>query len=142
MTVKCNACGSTNNRKEGHTRFGKQKYKCRDCGKQGTSFTESGAEPKNNTMVNNKIGISISEFREKHDLNFIVSKVLRTLDQQHLYEKSDIAKLCKLNPTYPNLRATLEETKEFEGYRGRVAGRYYWGHPEVIEQLKTEGQLT
>jgi len=142
MEVKCNACGSTNNRKEGHTKFGKQKYKCKDCGRQGTDFTVNGTEPNNKIITNNKIGISIAEFREKHDLNFIVSKVLKTLDRQHLYEKADIAKLCKLNPTYPGLRSTLEEVKEFDKYRGRVAGRYYWGHPEVIEQLKNEGQLT
>lgn len=140
--VKCNKCQSTNIMKNG-TVNGLQKYVCRDCGKNGTAntFNADGPETKNNNM-DNKIGISISEFRDKHDLNHIVTKVLKTLDRHHLYEKSDVAKLCKLVPTYPGLRPTLEETKDFEQYRGKVAGRFYYGHPDVITQLKGEGQLT
>ena len=145
QTVKCTACGSTDIARWGKTKYGKQKYRCNSCGKQGsgnTTFTVEGEPETKNNNMENQIGISISEFRDKHDLNHIVTKVLKTLDKQHLFEKADIAKLCNLNPTYPGLRSTLEETKTFEGYRGKVAGRFYFGHPEVIEQLKNEGQLT
>ena len=139
MKVTCNNCGSDHVWKNGH-RNNKQLYKCAKCKKEGSIPSAfNGGEQ---TKPVSSIGISISEFREKHDLNFIVTKILKTLDRKLLYEKSDVAKLCKLNPTYPNLRATLEETKDFEQHRGRVASKFYYGHPDTILQLKEEGQLT
>lgn len=141
MNIKCNSCGSTNICKNGHSKNGKQVYRCKDCSREGivpSSFTDVNGEE----QTQSNIGITISEFREKHDLNFIINKALKQLDRKLLYEKTDIAKLCKLTPTYPGLRATLEETKEFESFRGKVAGKIYFGHPETIGTLKNEGQLT
>jgi len=146
--IVCNHCNGDDLQRNGY-KSGKQKYRCKNCSKEGIIPNSFHLVPvdENSTVTNpktmtNSIGITIAEFREKHDLNFIVNKVLKALDRQHLYEKTDIAKLCKLNPTYPGLRSTLEETKEFEPYRGRVAGRFYWGHPDIVSQLKNEGQLT
>lgn len=134
--IECNKCGSVNYMKYGKVR-GRQRYKCNDCKHEFLS----NSQVKNEPMVN-KIGITLNEFRERHDLNFIVSKAFQQLDKNHLYEKADITKLCNLRPGYPGLNDVLEQNKDFARFRGKVAGKNYWGHPEVIQQLKAEGQLT
>lgn len=150
--VVCNRCNNDDLQRYGHDK-GKQRYYCKNChyeGIVGTQFRLVSLDEKTTiekvikkqAMNKPKIGISLSEFRNRHDLNHIVGGVLSKLNGDTLYEKDDIVKLCGLRPGYPGLTATLEENKEFNKYRGRVASKTYWGAPHIIENLKQEGLLT
>ena len=160
MTVKCNACGSTNNRKEGRTQYGKQKYKCRDCGKQGTSFTESGAEPKNNTMVNNKDDIQFSmqdrkpltedDILSRHNITFKVFIGAKSIPEHGkdgkmvFWEEQDfVGVICKLKPGASNIRKALDDPtlQKFHGKSVGVNNKTYWGHPNNIAKMKEQVTL-
>jgi hypothetical protein len=137
--MKCKYCGSENLVKNGTMKRPSgatyQKTICRDCGR-APIFRIDNQTPKD--MNKPKIGLSIDEFRQRHDLNFIVKNVLENLEGDKVYEKADIVRLCNLRAGYPGLNDVLEQNKEFEVYRGKVAGKFYWGKPDVIKELKDE----
>jgi hypothetical protein len=142
--MNCKYCNSVNTRKNGTGIFKKtgiryQKVKCKDCGKEYMqSFDQVEAiKP----VIQQKIGMSLNEFRQRHDINFILKNVLQNLNNDLVYEKDDIVKMCKLRPGYPGLNMVLE-SNEFEIYRGRIAGKIYWSSPKIIEELKSQGLLT
>jgi hypothetical protein len=78
----------------------------------------------------------LSQFREKHDVCYIVAKTLSKLKQGRIYEKQDVVKLTGLRQAYPGLSQELENSTE---YKGRAGGVSYWGHPIDIKELKNEG---
>lgn len=137
--MNCKSCGSSHVMKNGKDRTKKfQKYVCMDC-KRNFNVPLSGEV--STSPMTLKVGISINEFRQRHDLNFIVGKVLQNLEPDKIYEKSDIVKLCNLRPGYPGLNDVLESNSDFQKYRGRIAGKYYWGTPDVIKSFVNEGIL-
>jgi len=123
----CKRCNSDKVHKNGHTKSGKQKYKC-EC---GYNFEEG-------MKVKNKVGMSLEEFRERHDVDYIVQKTLDTLDPGIIYEKNDICKLTGLRPGYPGLAPTIEAAKS---YYGKVGSNMYFSHPDTIMQLKDDAKL-
>jgi len=138
----CKYCNSSNTRKNGTGIFKRtgiryQKIKCKDCGKESNQSFDQIETIK----PQQKIGMSLNEFRQKHDINFILKNVLKNLTGELVYEKDDIVKMCKLRPGYPGLNMVLE-SNEFEIYRGRIAGKIYWAAPKIIEELKSQGLLT
>ena len=132
MEVKCNYCGSTQVRKKGITGNGSYRYFCDNPECEHKTFTAGG----NVTIKAKKakIGMSVQDFREKFDVEFIVEKTLAALDREVIYEKSDIYKLTGLRAGFPGLAATLED-KKFQEYKGRVGGRDYFSHPDTIKEL-------
>jgi hypothetical protein len=140
--MNCKHCNSSHTSKNGTGIFKKtgqryQKVKCLDCGKESLQPLDQTEKP----VIQQKIGMSLSEFRQRHDLNFILKNVLQNLNSDLIYERDDIIKLCKLRPGYPGLNTVLE-SNEFEDYRGRIAGRVYWSTPKIMEDLKSQGLLT
>ena len=125
--MKCPYCNSEKTYKNGSAN-GVQQYKCTNCGKyfRGSSLSQPSKI--------SKIGMSVKDFREKFDVEYIVDKTLKTLDRSTIYEKSDIYKLTGLRAGYPGLAATLED-KKFQDYRGRVGGKDYFSHPDTIKEL-------
>lgn len=107
-------------------------YKCRGCNR-----TFQGAAQNIKTK---KMGISIDEFRKRHDVVFIMSEVFKTLDDDTFYEKSDIIKMSGLRPGYPGL-STVLESAEFKKYSGRAGGQTYYARTELIDKMKDEGIL-
>ncbi len=114
-----------------------QKYICANCKK---NFSDKLIKEQINMEKN--VGISIDEFRKRHDILFIVTNVIKSLNGDMLYEKADLCKLCKLTLSTAGLTSIIQEHKDFEDYRGRIHGKYYWGNPEIIKKLKEEGLLT
>ena len=140
--MKCTKCGSSNVVKNGFDRRAAihyQKIRCKECGRE--CYIPLNKENQITKPMQTKIGITLDEFRQKHDLNFIVSSVLKQLDDKLVYQKEDIIRLCKLRPGYPGLSSVLE-SKEYENYNGRAGGQIYWGTIDTIRKLKNQGLLT
>jgi hypothetical protein len=132
--MNCKRCGAETY-KNGKTKEGKQKYKCKGC---GYNF-EEGVIPRNETVTPKRIGMTIADFRQKHDVDYIVEKTLNKLDKGIVYEKNDIVALSGLRAGYPGLSAALENATV---HKGRAGGVNYWGHPDTIEELKRQAIMT
>ena len=86
-----------------------------------------------------KIGMTVNEFRKKHDIDYIVDKVLKSVKTDMIYTKSDIIQLTGLRPGYPGLSNALENATE---NKGRAGGVNYWGNKDTIEELKKQAIMT
>ena len=116
---------------------GVQQYQCRTCMKY---FNHNRADKSEPVMEKkSQIGMTLEQFRQKHDVDYIVEKTLKQLSKGMIYEKTDVTKLTGLRSGYPGLSAALENATE---YKGKAGGTGYWGHPETINQLKLEGTMT
>ena len=133
--MKCKNCGSERIHKNGTSR-GSQQYKCSDCGSTKKPITDN--EP--DSIPTKKIGISVDEFRKRHDVQYILSQVFDKLDDGVFYEKSDILQLSGLRPGYPGL-STVLESSDFKKFSGRAGGSTYYGRASLIERMKNEGIL-
>ena len=51
IAATCRRCGSTNLRKNGHTKTGQQKFHCKDCHRYGTLDTKDAARAQQRAMV-------------------------------------------------------------------------------------------
>lgn len=133
--MDCPLCGSKSH-KNGFEN-GIQKYHCTNelCTKR--NFTDN-TNPLSG-VVKSKVGMSLNEFRERHDVDYIVAKTLAKLDRNMIYEKSDICKLTGLRAGYPGLSQTIEDAK---AYYGKVASTLYFSHPDTITELKEQAKLT
>lgn len=129
--MNCKKCQSDKTHKNGKAKSGKQKYKC-EC---GYNFEEDTV-PRGG--IKHKVGMSLTEFRERHDVDYIVQKTLDGLDPDIIYEKNDICKLTCLRPGYPGLAPTIENQKK---YYGKVGSTMYFSHPDTIAKLKKDAKL-
>jgi hypothetical protein len=86
------------------------------------------------------MGVSISEFRKRYDVQHILLEVMQSLTEDTLYEKSDVIKMSGLRPGYPGM-STVLESEEFKKYHGRADSKDWYAQPELIAQLKDEGML-
>ena len=130
--MTCPKCGSDAYR-NGTDRDGSQKYRCKSC---KYNFRDSTSDVPVRSAA--KIGMSLNEFREKFDVDYIVEKTLAKLDPNIIYEKNDIYKLTGLRPGYPGLSQTIENQKL---YFGKVGSTMYFSHPDTIKKLKNEAKL-
>ena len=117
------------------TKKGKQNYRCKSCNRY---FREGISYSKVSKPKNKKMGISTEDFRKKHDVVYILSQVFEKIEDDILYEKSDIIKMAKLSPGYPGI-STVLDSEGLKQYRGRAGSTDYWAKPELIEKLKDEG---
>ena len=128
--MKCTHCSSDNTQKYGkEPNTGKQRYKCTDCGKQFTPDSK---------LSKPKVGISLSEFRDKHDVEYIISKTLDQLEKTLVYEKADLIKLSGLPYSAQGLSTILESKT---AYYGKISGKVYYSHPDTIKMLKDDAKL-
>jgi len=87
-----------------------------------------------------KKGMSIQEFREKHDVMIIIRKGVRALKKGELLTTAEFVHDLKL-PGGTGYRDKLM-LDEFEVYRGQVnANDIRWGHPDDIAELKEDRLL-
>lgn len=130
----CKHCGSESTHKNGKEySTKKQKYYCRDCERNFTEDTVS--QP---VKEKPSVGISLAEFRDKHDVEHIISKTLSKLERNLIYEKADLIKLSGLPYSAQGL-STILETKS--AYCGKTGGKIYYSHPDTIKMLKEQAKL-
>lgn len=108
------------------------RYKCKDCGR---SFRPNNTYPEKEST---KIGMTIQQFRAKHDIDYIVHEALKRLDKDTIYEKADLYKLCGLSASTQGLGAALESHGK---YYGKTNGKLYFSHPDTILMLKNQAKL-
>lgn len=129
MSVQCKHCNSTNlvfkDRKM-------NRYKCKDCGR---TFIDDGEKTE---PTKPKVGMTLSEFRGRFDVDFIVKRTLDTLEKNMIYEKTDIIKMTGLRAGFPGLSQTIDDQKK---YYGKVASTMYFSHPDTIAALKEQAKL-
>ena len=131
--MTCPQCNSENTIKNGKDKLTrKQKFICNDCGK---NFYE---ETSGDKIVKPKLGITLDEFREKHDVEFIITKTLAKLDRLMIYEKADLIKLSGLSYGAQGLSTILESKTD---YYGKTGGKIYYSHPDTIKMLKEQAKL-
>lgn len=134
--MKCKKCGSERVHKNGvDARTGKQQYRCRECGSSKLPIMDDSEETPSKRP---SVGMTLSEFRSKHDVDFIVKRTLSQLDKNMIYEKSDICKLTGLRAGYPGLSQTIDDQKK---YYGKVGSNMYFSHPDTIAELKDQAKL-
>jgi len=129
--MKCPKCGSDNTVKNGQTENGSPRIKCRDCGKRSTV---NGTVKK----VKNDVGMTLDEFREKYDVEYMLDRVLRDLSKNKVYEKHDILKLANLPISTPGASTILESRK---AYYGKNHSKMIFSHPDTITMLKETAKL-
>ena len=132
----CPKCGSKA-AKNGF-RNGRQQYNCtnKECG----HFFREGIISKSISKLNKTtMGISTEDFRKKHDVVYILSLVFKEkIEDDTLYEKSDILKMSGLSAGYPGI-STVLDSEHFKKFRGRAGSIDYWAKVDLIEKLKEEG---
>lgn len=130
--MECPKCNG-NAHKNGFEK-GIQKYRCTEC---NYNFTDAqvGKEPPKPKI---KIGMTLNEFRDKHDIEHIVTKTLTKLRADTIYEKNDIVKLAALNYSAPGLSTVLESKTS---YYGKAGSKIYYSHPDTIRELKEQAKL-
>lgn len=132
--MNCTKCQSDKTYKNGkEKKTGKQKYYCKDC---GYNFVD-GVVPKQ-SISKPKVGISLEEFRNKHDVEYIITKTLDKLDKNLVYEKADLIKLSGLPYSAQGLSTILETKSQ---YFGKTGGKVYYSHPDTIRALKEQAKL-
>ncbi len=132
--MDCPKCKTENTHKNGKAvKSGKQKYRCNDC---GYNF-EDGVAPKQ-IISKTKVGMTLDEFRNKHDIEHIITKTLDKLDKNLVYEKADLIKLSGLPYSAQGLGTILEAKNE---YYGKTGGKVYYSHPDTIKILKAHAKL-
>lgn len=133
--MNCPKCQSDKTHKNGkEKKTGKQKYYCRDC---KYNFVE-GVVPQQIT-TKTRVGISLEEFRDKFDVEYIINKTLGKLDANLIYDKNDIVKLSGLSYNAQGLNTILES---LTAYYGKTGGKIYYSHPDTINMLKEQAKLT
>lgn len=125
--VKCKYCGSTDLKVKDKVL---NRYTCKSCSK---TFTNNDKPP-----LSAKNVISMTELKQRHDVDFKVMEALKGLKKDEFIEKDELIRRVGLRPGYPRMSATIDSYKE---YFGRADSKMYWGHPEDIAQLKEEGTL-
>lgn len=131
--MNCTKCNGKTHRNGIEQPSGKQKYHCTECHYNFTTPVNGEVKP-----TKSKIGMTLNEFRDKHDVDHIVQKTLDKLNPNTIYEKSDICKLTGLRPGYPGLSQTIEDQKK---YYGKVGSTMYFSHPDTIAELKDQAKL-
>jgi len=129
--INCKHCDSDKTYRNGYDEKGYQVYMCRNCKRTFTDKTKS-------KPVKPKVGMTLDEFRDKHDVEHIIKKTLETLDKELVYEKNDIVKLTGLSHGTPGMTPILESQAQ---YYGKIGGKVYFSHPDTIKALKEQAKL-
>ena len=132
--MNCPKCGSEKVNKSGFD-HGKQRYRCSECNHR---FVLGGSKQQVFTKSKKNMGISVEQFRKKHDVVYILSLVPQKFEEGVVYEKSDIIRMANLSAGFAGI-GTVLESEEWKKYTGRAGGKTWYGSPELITKLKEEG---
>jgi len=96
----------------------------------------NNAEPR--VKKPNKGTISVSEFIKENDIFILVSAAAKKIEKGDMYDESTFVQ--QFLPRKSNYRKALEHPDNRKN-RGKSGGRWYWGHPADIDDLKKRGLL-
>ena len=132
----CKRCKSEKVHKNGKAfKSGKQKYFCTDCKynfEEGASLRTSGK------LSPSKVGMTLDEFKDKHDIEHIIVKTLKKLEKDMIYTKDDVVKMAGIPYGAQGLTSILEAQMN---YYGKTGGKIYYSHPDTIQMLKDKAKL-
>lgn len=138
--MKCPKCG--NEMAKNGKKDGKQKYLCSKCGCnriEGTEarLPENYSAPKDEAIA--PVGLSEAALRQKHDTKFILTSAAAELKEGRYLTQSEFILQAgvRMGAGYRD----VIEHPEFDKYKGRAGGQFYWSHPSSISKLKSEGVL-
>ncbi len=95
-------------------------------------------EEKNESKEVKTMGITMDELRSKIDNAFIVQKNADKLEKDRFLTQPEFIQTCGF--ASGGYKFAIELPK-FAKYRGKAGSVIYWGHPESILELKSEGHL-
>ena len=134
--MNCTKCKG-NTHKNGFDN-GVQKYHCNKC---GYNFTDNTAIKE--AAVTPKVGMNLKEFTQKFDkeyiLNTTLSKVMKSLKKDVVYERADIITMTGLGNGYLGMNNALESYTE---QYGKASSKVFFSHPDTIAFLKSKAKLT
>lgn len=129
--MECSICGGKlvkNGKKNG-----RQRYYCRTCRKEFLDINKETIIPEKTA------GITEDQFRAKFDLRYIVDNKCKELKEGMFLSMGEFIRFCCISAT-PGYRDVLLHT-DFDQYRGKIRGDFYWSHPKSITKMKNEGIL-
>ena len=87
--------------------------------------------------------MNLKEFTQKYDkeyiLNTTLTKVMKGLKKDVVYERADIITMLSLGNGYPGLSNALESYTE---QYGKANSKIFFSHPDTIAFLKSKAKLT
>ena len=114
--MKCSKCNSTNTKiHDKNASKSTMRMKCSDCG-HSWSIPKDGSEPIKAKSPN--VGMTLEQFRSKHDVDFILNNALTTLSPDLIYMKADVYQICGLSASTPGLGSALDVKSEYYGKTG------------------------
>ena len=154
--MKCIWCGSVRIYKNGYNSKQEQQYLCADCRKAPfkdkygnpasilSRVVDSDKEPEPSIAATEiksvpMSGISLVDFRSKHDPKFILIQKVGDLKKGVLVLESKFIEYCKMQGLKYR---DIIDGDNFSIYRGKASGKMYWSHPETIAALKEETLLS
>jgi len=139
----CHNCGGTDFVKKGTwiralDGVKMQRYVCKNC---KTSFSVD-PEDKISTPYTYKSKphsgkrYTKDDIRKEFDCRFIIRETAKKIERDNIMKESEFIKECNF-PGGVAYRDTLKE-EEFQKYKGKAGGDYFWGHPLDMEELKRD----
>jgi hypothetical protein len=87
--------------------------------------------------------MNLKEFTQKYDkeyiLNTTLTKVMKSLKKDVVYERADIITMTGLGNGYAGMTNALESSTELYG---KANSKVFFSHPDTIDLLKSKAKLT
>lgn len=130
----CPRCKSEKAHKNGKAhKTGRQKYFCTEC-----KYNFEDGSSLRAKVLPSKVGMTLDEFRDKHDTEYIIKRTLEKLEVDMIYQKDDIVKMAGISYGMQGLGPILESQTN---YYGKTGGKVYYSHPDTIKMLKDKAKL-
>lgn len=138
--MNCKKCGKPMI-KNGHYPDGTQKWYCRSCHSHFNKKVEMPpAIQQDETNPDKQMGLTEEQLRLKFDNRYIIQQRCKNLKPGVFLSNSEFIQFCGIRAG-TGYRDIIEHP-DFERYRGKAGGTFYWSHPESIRKFKDEGILT
>lgn len=82
-----------------------------------------------------EIGISETELRAKHDNTYKIREGVKKLQRSRFLSDQQMREFCNVQT---NVWRSYSEKPEFDKYKMRLSGIWYWGIPQDIKRMKED----
>lgn len=83
--------------------------------------------------------ISEHDIRKMYDNHYIISQAVEKLKPGFFVEEAELLRKSGVKMTSGYRNAV--DHPDFAKYKGKAGGKVYWGHPDNVKKLKSEGIL-